>query len=124
MGNYSSNVPLTNKVAPDSEAGRPQSAHSTLAEGGGEAVEDLAEKSMKFAAQVPPDWDAAEKHGRASGAYRMVATKLDLSDENSFCLCCQQPLPSEEQKFGCCTSNIEFGDLGATGFPLFFEFNR
>lgn len=59
------------------EAGRPSSAKSvdSIAEGGAEGEpDDLATRAMKFASQSPPDWELAEKHGRASGAVRMVTT--------------------------------------------------
>lgn len=99
MGNYRTNQQFLHDE-PCLEAGRPGSAKSvdTIAEGGGDGgEEDLATRAMKFSAQTPPDWELAEKHGRASGAVRMVTTKLDLSDENSYCLCCQMPVPTEAQ---------------------------
>jgi hypothetical protein len=39
-------------------------------------------------------------------------------------LCCLNPIPREEDTFGCCDDNETFGEMGSIGFPLFFEFNK
>jgi hypothetical protein len=62
-------------------------------------------------------------HRQANLAYKVLDINL-MSGENEKCLCCNQPIPSEDHYFSPCADNIEFAKLGAAGFPLLFEFNK
>lgn len=84
----------------------------------------IMERSAEYGRNYPPDWDAAERHGMAKGVVKALQTQVDFEDEDSFCLCCLNPIPKEEDKFGCCDDNETFGEMGSIGFPLFFEFNN
>jgi len=74
-----------------------------------------------FLKQIPPDWDAAEKHGRANLVVDSSKTVLKLDEEGTFCKCCQMPYVEDDQMYSLCSDNGELGELGA-GFPLFFQF--
>lgn len=84
----------------------------------------MAEKLKKEEefANKEVDWDDAEKHRLANMAYKVNKIDMDSKDIEK-CLCCQQPIPSEEHWFSMCDSNVEFNELGAPGFALLFEFN-
>lgn len=79
------------------------------------------DKVFDFLMQIPPDWEMAEKHGRANLCVNSALTTLDLHNPDSFCPCCQMPYPSEgdEQFFSILDDNEKLGDLGE-GFPVFF----
>ena len=57
-------------------------------EGGDDGKLSPIEEQEAFKAQVPPNWEAAEKHAKANSVCRVVNTKLDLDDKDSYCLCC------------------------------------
>ena len=70
--------------------------------------------------RIPPDWDAAEKHGKANLVVDRSKSELDLDDPSSFCQCgCDQPYSTEF--YDLCSDNETLGELGP-GFPLYFEF--
>ena len=85
-----------------------------------EAVKPI-DKIGEFLCQIPPDWEKAEAHARANLVVDSAMTEIDLSKENSYCICCQMPLPEDEHFFPLCTDNTNLGIMGP-GYPLFFEF--
>jgi hypothetical protein len=90
-----------------------------------EQGENILQKSQDFLSNFPPDWDAAEKHGRAMIACKTLTTMADFSDPDSFDLASLQPVPTDEQRFSTCfDTNEAFGEMGSIGIPLFFEFNK
>ena len=62
-------------------------------------VESLAE----ILGKIPPNWEMAENHGRANLVFDRDDIELDLNNESSYCKCCQQPLPEEEDWFPLCS---------------------
>lgn len=67
------------------------------------------------------DWDLCEKHVLATGTYKV----LDVDPSNvEKCECCGQIIPREELYFSTCDSSIEFGKLGAPGFPLLLKLHE
>ena len=107
-----------NAIMPYNGRLRPVSGSSTF-EGG----EPALSKSEKFKMQ-DADWEAAARHGLANKVVRVTKTKLNMEDEESYCPCCMQPVPTEDERFPVCVDNLELGDMGAPGFPLFFEFQK
>jgi hypothetical protein len=74
-------------------------------------------------ANAEADWDKTEDHRLANMAYKV--TDIDVqSPDTKKCLCCQQPIPTEEHYFSMFDTDLEFMKLGAAGFPLLFEFNK
>ena len=51
----------------------------------------------------------------------MSKIKVDLTDKDSYCPCCQMPYPGIEHKYPLCSPNVELGQMGP-GYPLYFEF--
>lgn len=96
---------------------------------GGDAPEETAdpedpmEKIAKFLSQMPPNWDLAEAHGKANLVTNSSETVVDFENPDSFCQCCQLPIPTDEQMYPLCVDNTHLGDLGP-GFPLFFIFMK
>jgi hypothetical protein len=74
-----------------------------------------------FLKQIPPDWDRAMAHGAANRVVNPDKTVLDISNKDSYCVCCMLPVPDDEAKFSLCTDLEELAALGP-GFPLFFGF--
>ena len=69
------------------------------------------------------DWKAAEKHRLANSVVR--TTMIDLDSHNiEKCNCCQLPVPHKHHYFSCFDDEMDFGQMGAPGFPLFFELNK
>jgi len=88
-------------------------------EGGEDAPPDPLEKVANFLKQIPPDWEAAEKHGRANLVVDSSKTVLQLDEDGTYCPCCQLPYVEDDQLYPICVDNSELGELGP-GFPLFF----
>lgn len=84
---------------------------------------DPMAKIAAFLTKMPPDWDLAEKHGRANKCIDSSETILNYEDPNSYCPCCQLPYVEDENFFRLCVDNTNLGDLGP-GFPLFFIFMK
>ena len=78
---------------------------------------------QKFLQQIPPDWEAARKHGRANLVVDSSKTKIDPSKPETFCKCCQLPYPEDEDYFPFFVPVTELGVLGP-GYPLFFLFMK
>ena len=72
---------------------------------------------------MPPDWEAARKHGEANLVLNASSTNLDLQNPNSYCPCCQMPFPEGKDFFEMCCPDTELGSMGP-GFPLFFIFMK
>ena len=97
-------------------------------EEGGEAppmeeMEDPIAKISAFLTQIPPNWELAEAHGKANGVVNSSETQVDFENPDSYCQCCQLPIPSEQHLYPICVDNTQLGDLGP-GFPLFFIFMK
>ena len=82
--------------------------------------ESLQKKIEKMLSKIPPDWDLAEKHGRANLAYDPTKC-TDAYDMNSdkFCHCCQRQIPTDND-FYPLDDNFNLGELGE-GFPVLFQ---
>ena len=70
--------------------------------------------------QIPPDWELAKKHGKATLAYHSSKC-LDLYDteRDDFCHCCKRHVPSKGE-FYPLNDNLILGGLGE-GFPIVFQ---
>jgi hypothetical protein len=54
-----------------------------------EAIEnEMQDETTKFLCQIPPDWEAAEKHAEANLVLDAAATELNLDDKSTYCICC------------------------------------
>ena len=80
---------------------------------------DRRNKVYDFLMKVGPDWDLAEKHGKANMCIDSSKTVLDLNDPDSFCPCCQMPYASDSDFFSIMEPCDNLGELG-DGFPVFF----
>ena len=75
----------------------------------------------KFMNTIPPDWEAAERHGKANLAIDNSKTIKQYS-EDTHCICCQKEIPTDDQFYPIygSGSNTRLGELGE-GFPILFQ---
>ena len=81
------------------------------------------ESTAAFLSQMPPDWELAKAHGKANLVVNSSETEIDFENPETFCRCCQLPIPNDENLYPLCVDNTDLGDLGP-GFPLFFIFMK
>ena len=71
---------------------------------------------------MPPDWDLAERYGKASLVVDRAAILVgNSSDGDNICKCSNKVVPTPDQLYPLCGDNVDMGEMGA-GYPLFFEF--
>lgn len=76
------------------------------------------DKVEKFLCRIPPDWDKAAAHGRANMV--VFGTELKPDEEDTYCICCQQPYPEPENFKSVLCANQELGGMGP-GYPMYLE---
>ena len=81
---------------------------------------DIMDELGQFLMTMPPNWEKAEKHAEANLVLKADQTTLNFGDKNSYCICCHQPFPANEDYFSLCCSNSELAIIGS-GYPLLFE---
>jgi len=64
------------------------------------------------------DWELAAAHGLSTKVVRVTMTQATTDEDG------KPIIPTDEQKFPLCCDTLELGDMGAAGFPLFFEFQK
>ena len=85
-----------------------------------EAVVGFGSKAEKFLNQIPPDWDLAEKHGKANLAYDLSQCSEPYNaNSDNFCHCCQKQIP-DQSMFYPLGDNYILGELGE-GYPVLFQ---
>lgn len=71
---------------------------------------------------MPPDWELAERYGKASLVVDRAAILVaNQENEDNICKCSNKVVPTPDQLYPLCGDNVDMGEMGA-GYPLFFEF--
>lgn len=90
-------------------------------DGASKAAKAELDETTKMLMAMPPDWDLAERHGKATLVVDRAAILVAKGDEDNKCFCCQQVVPTDDQLYPLNGDNVDMGEMGA-GYPLFFEF--
>ena len=73
----------------------------------------------KLLNHIPPDWEVAERYGRATlAADPSKLTEAYDPNSDKFCHCSQHQIPTDDDLFPL-NDNMILGDLGE-GFPILF----
>ena len=70
--------------------------------------------------RTPPDWDAAEIHGKASIINKAIINDEDFNEKNVLCECCLNKIPDYHDLYPICE---DLADSDNPGLELFFKLN-
>ena len=68
----------------------------------------------------PPDWKAAQLHGRANKILWDYGP-IDLDDEESYCPCCSKQYPIPGKIYPLNKPTLEIAEKMGSGYPLFLK---